>query len=105
MTAIFFLPAGLIEERRVGWWDLIGFLLRESRRDTLRFDGATFRKFFKPAQFGNDHQRIRDVAFVVEKNINLAVTFKPRDWVDDNFLHTHLLCHRGHREHRENMSF
>lgn len=42
VPAIFFVTSGFVEERRVGWWDLIAFLLRRSPRPSIAFEGQTF---------------------------------------------------------------
>lgn len=40
--AIFFVPAHLITSRRLGWWDLIAWLIKHSRRGSLTVDGGDF---------------------------------------------------------------
>lgn len=39
--AIFFICPGLIESRRLGWWDIIAYLVKKSRRATITVMGVT----------------------------------------------------------------
>ena len=39
VPAIFFIPTRAIEERSLGWWDLISFLLKASKKDEITFLG------------------------------------------------------------------
>lgn len=42
LPAIFFVPTQLVSERRLGWWDLIAWLLKRTRRDRLEIDGVRY---------------------------------------------------------------
>ncbi len=42
LPAIFFVPTALVDERRLGWWDLLAWSLKRTRRDALELDGARF---------------------------------------------------------------
>ena len=35
LPAIFFISTSLIEERHLGWWDIIDYMLKKSRKNTI----------------------------------------------------------------------
>ncbi len=39
IPAIFFISTQAVEERKLGWWDLISYLLKKSERDWIEFQG------------------------------------------------------------------
>lgn len=41
VPAIFFIPTGVIEERRLGWWDLCAYLLKKTSKKEIEFEGKT----------------------------------------------------------------
>lgn len=41
VPAIFFIPTQAIEERKLGWWDLIAYLLKRTDRRTIELRGET----------------------------------------------------------------
>ena len=43
VPAIFFIPTEIITSRRLGWWDVIAYLIKGSRRDLVTLDGRSFR--------------------------------------------------------------
>jgi peptidoglycan/xylan/chitin deacetylase (PgdA/CDA1 family) len=43
IPAIFFVCPGLLEERRVGWWDLIAYLVKQSAKLQIELRGETLR--------------------------------------------------------------
>lgn len=42
VPAIFFIPTGAIEDRRLGPWDLVSYLVKTSPKDRIEFRGETF---------------------------------------------------------------
>lgn len=42
IPATFFVPSGLIEHSKLGWWDIIPYFLKRTERDSLTIDGHTF---------------------------------------------------------------
>jgi len=48
---------------------------------------APFRELLEPAQLRDDQVRVGDIAFVVEKDVNLPVAFQPGDGINADFLH------------------
>jgi peptidoglycan/xylan/chitin deacetylase (PgdA/CDA1 family) len=42
VPASFFIPTGLIENRRLGWWDLISFIVNRSSEHSIRYKGEQF---------------------------------------------------------------
>ena len=42
IPAVFFIPTDLIDKRRLGWWDLISYFLRQTQRPTIRLDGRQY---------------------------------------------------------------
>lgn len=42
IRAIFFVPIGMIESRRLGWWDQAAYLLKRSSRDRIHMRGQDF---------------------------------------------------------------
>jgi peptidoglycan/xylan/chitin deacetylase (PgdA/CDA1 family) len=42
VPAIFFIPSGLIDERQLGWWDQISYLLKRTRKRTIEVQDQTF---------------------------------------------------------------
>jgi peptidoglycan/xylan/chitin deacetylase (PgdA/CDA1 family) len=42
IPAVFFIPTNLIDERRLGWWDLISYFVRQTRRPAIRIDGLEY---------------------------------------------------------------
>lgn len=42
IPAIFFISTKLIEDREVGWWDLITYLVKKTKRAEISLDGKTF---------------------------------------------------------------
>lgn len=42
VPALFFIPTQAIEERRLGWWDLIAYLLKRADRPTVSLDELQF---------------------------------------------------------------
>ncbi len=44
VPAIFFVPTRAIEERHLGWWDHISFLIKAAKKDKISFLGKSFSK-------------------------------------------------------------
>jgi peptidoglycan/xylan/chitin deacetylase (PgdA/CDA1 family) len=42
VPASFFIPTGLIENRRLGWWDLISYIVNRSSEHSIRYKGEHF---------------------------------------------------------------
>jgi peptidoglycan/xylan/chitin deacetylase (PgdA/CDA1 family) len=42
VPAIFFIPSKLIEERMLGWWDLIAWILKRTDKPSIVWEGRTF---------------------------------------------------------------
>lgn len=42
MRAMFFVPVGMIEERRLGWWDQAAYLLKDSKHDSIEVRNESF---------------------------------------------------------------
>lgn len=42
VPATFFVPSRLIDVRRLGWWDLIAYFIKESRKDPIVLDGQRY---------------------------------------------------------------
>jgi len=42
IPAIFFIPTLLIDERQLGWWDTIAYLVKKSKKSSIRFRGRNF---------------------------------------------------------------
>jgi hypothetical protein len=54
------------------------------------FDRAANAESFEAAQFGNLKVGVGDIAFLIEEDLDLAVTFKAGDGIYRNSLHN---CH------------
>jgi peptidoglycan/xylan/chitin deacetylase (PgdA/CDA1 family) len=39
--AIFFIPTDLVEGRRLGWWDVIAYLIKETKKRWIEFEGRS----------------------------------------------------------------
>jgi peptidoglycan/xylan/chitin deacetylase (PgdA/CDA1 family) len=42
VPAIFFVASGLIESRRLGWWDQLAYIIKRTAKRQIVFDGETF---------------------------------------------------------------
>lgn len=42
VPAVFFIPTRLISERQLGWWDLISYLVKQTTKDSIRYNGDVF---------------------------------------------------------------
>jgi hypothetical protein len=51
------------------------------------FDRATNNKTFEAAQFGDLEVSVGDIAFFVQEDLDLAVTFQSGDGINCNSLH------------------
>jgi peptidoglycan/xylan/chitin deacetylase (PgdA/CDA1 family) len=49
VPAIFFVPTQLIEERKLGWWDHIAYLVKRSPRRSAHFQGRSLELADRPA--------------------------------------------------------
>lgn len=41
VPAIFFIPSGMIDARRLGWWDQLAYLVKRTHKGTLTYEGTT----------------------------------------------------------------
>ncbi len=41
IPAIFFVPSGLIESRRLGWWDRLAYMLKRTTKTQITYEGRT----------------------------------------------------------------
>ncbi|MDR3631636.1 MAG: polysaccharide deacetylase family protein [Desulfocapsaceae bacterium] len=67
IPAIFFVPALLVENREVGWWDKIAYIIKKTNKTNISFGGKNIQ--IK----GNRHATIRHLQSIVKTNstINL----------------------------------
>jgi peptidoglycan/xylan/chitin deacetylase (PgdA/CDA1 family) len=42
IPAIYFIPVGSISKRRLGWWDIISFFIKKTRKNTVSIKGRNF---------------------------------------------------------------
>ncbi|MEQ8277932.1 MAG: polysaccharide deacetylase family protein [Deltaproteobacteria bacterium] len=59
MPAVFFVPSRIIEERYVGWWDVIAFIAKKARGANVEFDGETFDLSDRDAVIARLHKRMQ----------------------------------------------
>ena len=42
VSAIFFVPTDIIDTRRLGWWDIIAYLIKHTKKTSIDFEGSQF---------------------------------------------------------------
>lgn len=57
--AVFFVPSKIIDERAVGWWDVIAYLLKRTTRSTITIDGESFDLSNRDAAIARLHKRMQ----------------------------------------------
>lgn len=59
VPAVFFVPSRIIEERYVGWWDVLAFIVKRCARPSVHFDGETYDLSDRDAAIGRLHKRMQ----------------------------------------------
>lgn len=94
IPAIMFIPTSIIESRKVGWWDVISYLLKQTSKRQITYDGQThdvvtdrletathFHRKMKKEMMDPDQRIIEKLAEVCEVDL-------PGDAVQDDNLMT-----------------
>jgi peptidoglycan/xylan/chitin deacetylase (PgdA/CDA1 family) len=59
VPAIFFIPTQIVNERKLGWWDIISYLVKRTNRSYIKFNGCEF-------SFNNDSERFSAIGKILK---------------------------------------
>lgn len=93
VPAIFFVPSHVIEERSLGWWDIIVYLLKSTEKKEIDFMGESFalEKSFDDAEnffLGLIHQQKYEVGELLKKLVEICDVEPPDGLVQSKELTT-----------------
>lgn len=59
VPAVFFVPSKIIDERRLGWWDVIAYLLKKCERPSIDLDGEVLDLTDRDTAIARLHKRMQ----------------------------------------------